>query len=61
MMTRTVQLPTRAKLVNAEEAERLEALRRRAKASMPIGTFLVDRFQERLPGAKRRPMAGYAR
>lgn len=60
-MTRTVQLPTRAKLVNAEEAERLEALRRRAKASMPIGTFLVDRFQERLPGAKRRPMAGYAR
>lgn len=61
MMTRTVQLPTRAKLVNVEEAERLEALRRRAKASMPIGTFLVDRFQERLPGAKRRPMAGYAR
>jgi len=61
MMTRTVQLPTRAKLVGPVEAEKLEILRQRAKASMPIGTFLVDRFQERLPGAKRRPMAGYAR
>lgn len=61
MIACLVRPSTRARLTSPVEAEKLDILRRRAKASMPIGTFLTDRFAGRLPGTKRRPMAGYAR